>query len=92
MIGPDKVNQARHVKTFPDLLAVQEHMKRHAAILEPRFSCVLRHLETAFSGSDMGEWTVPEGGYFVSFDTRPGLATEVVALADTAGVKLTPAV
>ena len=39
----------------------------------------------------MGSWTVPKGGYFVSFDTRPGLAKQVVALAADAGVKLTPA-
>jgi DNA-binding transcriptional MocR family regulator len=39
----------------------------------------------------MGEWTEPQGGYFISFDTLPGLASEVVRLAGEAGVKLTPA-
>ena len=39
----------------------------------------------------MGTWTTPEGGYFVSFYTLPGLAKEVVRLAGEAGVKLTPA-
>lgn len=91
MIGPDKVNQARHVHLFPDLAAVQRHMQCHARILGPRFDCVLNHLEQAFGQSDMGSWTIPKGGYFVSFNTRPGLAKTVVKLANEAGVKLTPA-
>lgn len=90
-IGPDKVNQARHLKMLPDLAAVQAHMRKHAAILKPRFDCVLQHLEQAFGDSDLGDWTRPAGGYFVSFNTRPGLATTVVKLAAEAGVKLTPA-
>ncbi|MEZ5538474.1 MAG: aminotransferase class I/II-fold pyridoxal phosphate-dependent enzyme [Pseudomonadales bacterium] len=90
-IGPDKVNQARHLAFLADAPAVQQHMKKHAAILKPRFDCVLQHLQTAFAGSDLGEWTAPVGGYFVSFNTRAGLATTVVKLAAEAGVKLTPA-
>lgn len=90
-IGPDKVNQGRHVCLLPDVAAVKKHMIQHAAILKPRFDCVLRHLDAAFAGSDLGEWTQPVGGYFVSFNTRPGLATAVVKLAAEAGVKLTPA-
>lgn len=90
-IGPDKINQARHLAFLPDAAAVQQHMQKHAAILKPRFDCVLQHLQTAFAGSDLGEWTAPVGGYFVSFNTRAGLATAVVKLAAEAGVKLTPA-
>ena len=90
-IGPDKVNQARHIKMLPDVAAVKAHMQKHAAILKPRFDCALKHLDEAFAGSDLGEWTNPAGGYFVSFNTRAGLATTVVKLAADAGVKLTPA-
>jgi aspartate/methionine/tyrosine aminotransferase len=90
-IGPDKVNQSRHVRLLPDVNAVKIHMQKHAGILKPRFDCVLKHLDDAFSGSDLGEWTKPVGGYFVSFNTRSGLATTVVKLAAEAGVKLTPA-
>ncbi len=90
-IGPDKINQARHVRFLPDVTAVKSHMLKHAAILKPRFDCVLQHLDQAFTGGDLGEWTEPAGGYFVSFNTRPGLATTVVKLAAEAGVKLTPA-
>jgi DNA-binding transcriptional MocR family regulator len=90
-IGPDKINQARHLAFLPNAAAVQQHMQKHAAILKPRFDCVLQHLQTAFADSDLGEWTAPVGGYFVSFNTRPNLATTVVKLAAEAGVKLTPA-
>ena len=57
----------------------------------PRFNAVLNALEAELSGCGMGRWTTPEGGYFIAFDTLPGLATEVVRLAAAIGVKLTPA-
>lgn len=90
-IGPDKVNQLRHLRFLRDMDGIKAHMARHAAILKPKFDAVLAHLQENFAQSDMGRWTVPEGGYFVSFDSRPGLAREIVELAAEAGVKLTPA-
>lgn len=90
-IGPDKTNQLRHALFFAQAGSLREHMKKHAAILKPRFESVLSHLEAAFGNSDLGEWESADGGYFVSFDTRPGLAKEVVQLAGQVGVKLTPA-
>lgn len=89
-IGADKINQARHVKFLPDMNAVRAQMKKHAAVLKPRFDCVLKKLENELN-TDYGSWGKPQGGYFVSFDTQVGLATTVVQLADVAGVKLTPA-
>lgn len=90
-IGPDKVNQLRHVRFFEQDGALPAHMKKHADIIKPRFDVVLKHLHEAFGDNDLGRWESPEGGYFISFDTRPGLAREVVRLAGEAGVKLTPA-
>ena len=90
-IGPDKVNQLRHVRLFPDRAALSSHMRGHAALIGPKFDCVLDTLEAELGGTGMGEWTQPQGGYFISFDTLPGLAQDVVALAAEAGVKLTPA-
>ena len=87
-IGPDKVNQLRHVKFLKDEQTLTALMRKHAELLKPRFDAVLTRLEGL---KDLGEWTVPHGGYFVSFDTRPGLAKTVVKLAADAGVKLTPA-
>ncbi len=90
-IGPDKVNQLRHVAFFGDYAGLLNHMNKHAELLKPRFDVVLDHLQTGFGESDLGSWTVPQGGYFVSFDARPGLAQEIVRLAGSVGVKLTPA-
>ena len=90
-IGPDKVNQLRHVRFLPDLDHVRAHMRKHAAILRPKFKLVFRRLSEALDGTGTGSWTTPRGGYFLSFNARPGLAGEIVRLAATAGVKLTPA-
>ena len=90
-IGPDKVNQLRHTRFLPDLAALMAHMQKHAAILKPRFDLVLKYLSEGLGDSELGRWETPEGGYFVSFDTQPGLAQTVVKLAAEAGVKLTPA-
>jgi DNA-binding transcriptional MocR family regulator len=90
-IGPDKVNQLRHAHFLPNRDALITHMQKHAKLLQPRFDAVLTALDNAFTGTDLGAWETPQGGYFVSFDTRPGCAKETVRLAAEAGVKLTPA-
>ena len=88
-IGSDKVNQLRTVTLLPDMAAMQDHMKKHRDILAPKFEVVLAQLAAELD--DYAQWTKPLGGYFVSLDTRPGLAKIVIALASEAGVKLTGA-
>ena len=90
-IGPDKVNQLRHARLLPDLAATKKHMQKHAEITRPKFELVLKKLEESFGDQEMGSWISPEGGYFVSFDSLPGHAKEIVRLAGEAGVKMTPA-
>jgi DNA-binding transcriptional MocR family regulator len=90
-IGPDKLNQLRHARFFKDVDAIRAHMKKHAAILRPKFACVERVLGQALGGSGLATWTRPRGGYFVSLDVLPGRATRVVKLAADVGLKLTPA-
>jgi DNA-binding transcriptional MocR family regulator len=90
-IGPDKVNQLRHVRFLKDAQHISQHMAKHAEIIGPRFACVLDILESGLAGTGMAEWTKPEGGYFISFDSRPGLAKHIVGLANEIGVKVTPA-
>ena len=85
------MNQLRHVRFLRDLDHVRAHMRKHAAILRPKFELVFRKLSGALEGTRTGSWTTPRGGYFLSFDARPGLAGEIVRLAARAGVKLTPA-
>lgn len=91
LIGPDKVNQLRHMRFLPDITALKAHMEKHAELLRPRFAAVLESLEAEFGDNDLLKWETPEGGYFVSVDTRPGLAKDVVNMAGEIGVKLTPA-
>ena len=88
-IGPDKVNQLRTARFLQGRLA--EHMAAHAAILQPKFATVQRQLVEQLGELGIAHWTQPEGGYFVSLNTLPGLAREVVALAASAGVTLTAA-
>ncbi|MCB1755305.1 MAG: aminotransferase class I/II-fold pyridoxal phosphate-dependent enzyme [Gammaproteobacteria bacterium] len=90
-IGPDKVNQLRHLRLIADKETLMRHMAQHASLLRPRFSAVLEHLQDAFAETDIASWTHPYGGYFVSFESRPGLAQTIVKLASDAGVVLTPA-
>lgn len=90
-IGPDKVNQLRHVRFLRDAETLAAHMTAHAAQIRPRFDCVLAILERELADTGMGSWTKPRGGYFIAFDALPGLASEIVGLAGKIGVKLTPA-
>jgi DNA-binding transcriptional MocR family regulator len=90
-IGPDKVNQLRHVRFFRNFAGLRDHMKKHAALLRPKFEAVGRIFESELGGKGVADWTRPRGGYFVSLDTREGTASEVVRLAGEAGVKLTGA-
>ncbi len=90
-IGPDKVNQLRHVRFLANPENLAKHMAAHAAIIRPRFESVLGTLAQELAGQGMGAWSAPRGGYFISFNTLPGLARKVVKLADAIGVKLTPA-
>ncbi|WP_037679151.1 aminotransferase class I/II-fold pyridoxal phosphate-dependent enzyme [Streptomyces albus] len=90
-IGPDKVNQLRHVRFFRDADGVAAHMERHRALLEPRFAAVYEVLERELGPLGIAEWTRPKGGYFVSLDVPDGCASEVVRLAKEAGIALTPA-
>lgn len=90
-IGPDKLNQLRHVKFFKNLEGINDHMKKHAAILKPKFETVQSVLEKELAGKNIADWSRPGGGYFVSIDTMKGCAASVVQLAAEAGVKLTPA-
>lgn len=90
-IGPDKLNQIRHVRFLRDQAGIAAHMERHRALIAPKFAAVLEALESRLAGTGVARWTKPEGGYFISLDARPGTAKRVVALAKEAGLALTPA-
>ncbi len=90
-IGYDKVNQLRHARYFKNLEGMLAHMKKHAAIIRPKFEAVLSVLEKELGGLGIGEWTKPLGGYFISFNALEGCAKAIVAKCKEAGVVLTGA-
>lgn len=90
-ISHDKLNQLRHVRFFGDVDGMKRHMKKHAAILKPKFDCVEDTLSSQLAGLEIGEWTKPRGGYFVSFRGLPGTAKRTVELCAEVGVTLTGA-
>jgi DNA-binding transcriptional MocR family regulator len=90
-IGPDKLNQLRHVRFLKNEEGIHRHMEAHRALLVPKFDAVLHALEARLGGTGVASWSRPEGGYFISVDAVPGTARQVVELARGAGVALTPA-
>lgn len=91
IINYDKVNQMRHVAFFKDAQGVFAHMKKHAAILKPKFDAVLSAFENKLGGKGIASWTKPNGGYFISLNVPDGCAKRVVALCKDAGLVLTGA-
>ncbi|MBQ1604432.1 MAG: aminotransferase class I/II-fold pyridoxal phosphate-dependent enzyme [Lachnospiraceae bacterium] len=90
-IGFDKVNMLRHARYFKNAQGVLDHMEKHADILRPRFELVLETLDRELAGRGAGEWIKPKGGYFITYVTLDGCATEVIRLAKEAGVVMTGA-
>ena len=90
-IGPDKINQLRHLRFFGDADGVRLHMLRHQQILAPKFALTREILERRLGDSEIASWTHPEGGYFISLDVVPGTARRTIALAKDAGIALTEA-
>jgi DNA-binding transcriptional MocR family regulator len=90
-IGPDKVNQLRHLRFFGDADGVRLQMQRHQELLAPKFALVQEILDDRLAESKVASWTDPKGGYFVSLDVLPGTAKRTVALAKDAGIAVTEA-
>ena len=88
-IGPDKINQLRHVRFLGDADGVRQHMRENRALIVPKFDAALEILESRLGGA--AEWTRPKGGYFISLEAGEGCATRAVALAKEAGIAVTAA-
>lgn len=88
-ISYDKMNQHRHVEFFKNVDGILAHMKKHAAILKPKFDMVIKHLNDELAGLGIASWTEPKGGYFISLDVMDGCAKRVGELCKEAGVVLT---
>ena len=90
-ISYDKVNQLRHVRYLKDKAHTLELMKKHAAIMKPKFDAVVNALDEQIAPLGIATWKRPKGGYFVSLDTMDGLAKRTLALCKEAGVVMTGA-
>lgn len=90
-IGPDKVNQLRHVRFLKNEAGITALMDRQRAIIAPKFEKVLQVFQNELSDIPTLSWTRPKGGYFITLTVPQGCAKRVVALAKEAGLELTPA-
>ncbi len=90
-IGHDKINQLRHVRFFKNLDGLKAHMKKHAAVIRPKFDAFLEAFDRDLEGRGIASWTRPRGGYFISFSAMPGCAKDIVARCKDAGLTLTGA-
>jgi DNA-binding transcriptional MocR family regulator len=90
-VGPDKLNQLRHIRFLRDVAGVARHMDGHRRLLAPKFDAVQEALERRLGGLGIATWTKPAGGYFITVDAMDGTAKRVVELAQGLGIALTPA-
>lgn len=90
-IGHDKINQLRHTRFLKDMDGIKEHMKKQGELTLIKFKVVWEELERELNGLEIGTWTYPRGGYFISFESLEGCAKKIVAKAKEAGLTLTPA-
>jgi aspartate/methionine/tyrosine aminotransferase len=90
-IGPDKINQLRHIRFLKNMDYLKVHMEKHADIIKPKFDMVLNKLESELGGRKIASWNKPNGGYFISLNTLDGCAKDVVNMAAEVGVTLTKA-
>jgi aspartate/methionine/tyrosine aminotransferase len=90
-IGPDKLNQLRHIQYLKNQDNLLKIMKKHSSIIKPKFKITLEILDDNLKDTGIAEWSRPKGGYFISFNSQKNHASEIVKLADEAGLKLTPA-
>ena len=90
-IGPDKINQLRHMKFFVNLDGLLDQMKKHAEIIRPKFEAVEKTLTEGFADSGIATWSQPNGGPLASTNGLDRWAKKTVRLCKDAGVTLTKA-
>jgi DNA-binding transcriptional MocR family regulator len=90
-IGPDKVNQLRHVRALRNADGIAALMAQHRELLAPKFSAVQQVFAARLAATGVARWSDPRGGYFVSLDVLDGCAGRVVELAKACGVSVVPA-
>ena len=89
VICPDKINQKRHIEFFKSADDIKKHMSKHAELIKPKFEIAYQALEAI--GDDIGTYSRPTGGYFITFTSQKPIASRIVELCKEAGVLMTPA-
>jgi len=90
-IGPDKINQLRHVKFFKNADGVKKHLENHSKLLRPKFELLINKFEKEFSDNKICSWTNPKGGYFITLTTADNQASKVIDYCKQCGLVLTSA-
>ena len=90
-ISYDKVNQIRHVRFLKNKENTLKLMKRHAALMQPKFAAVSDALQEQIAPAGIASWNRPTGGYFVSLNAMQGTAKRTLELCNQAGVVMTAA-
>lgn len=90
-ICPDKVSQLKHTRFFAKPGALEEHMRKHAALMTPKFEVVAATFAKYLSGLPGVSWSAPKGGYFISLYLPKGTASRVCDAAAQKGVVMTKA-
>lgn len=89
IISYDKINQLKFCHLYKSADDIKKQMKKHAAIMGPKFRIVLDVLDRELGGLGIAEWNEPKGGYFISLDVVKGSAKYVGELCRNAGLTLT---
>ena len=89
VICPDKINQKRHIEFFKSADDIKKHMSKNAELIKPKFEIAYQALEAI--GDDIGTYSRPTGGYFITFTSQKPIASRIVELCKEAGVLMTPA-
>jgi DNA-binding transcriptional MocR family regulator len=90
-IGPDKLDQLRHVRAFGDVEGIFQHLEQHRQLISPKFTAVLAAFQERLGGTGAASGASPRGGYFISLDVRPGCAKRIADVPQDCGVEVVPA-
>ncbi|MCF0149773.1 MAG: aminotransferase class I/II-fold pyridoxal phosphate-dependent enzyme, partial [Firmicutes bacterium] len=90
MICGNKVAQLMHVRFLKNKENTLALMKKHGALLKPKFDGILETLK-GLEEYGIASWSEPKGGYFISLNGYPHTAKRTFELCKAAGLTMTGA-
>ena len=88
-VGPNKMNQGLHVAYFKKL-SIRNQMEKMKEILLPKFE-IAKHYLSIIKENNLGNFTDPTGGYFLSYDSSKSNCDEIISICQKLNLKLLPA-